>query len=158
MLRLDSDKPTPIWQSKKISEKDTDGLHSVMSTPFLEDGHIYSPCSYGQFRCLNADTGERLWETFEPTTGKSERWGNAFLVKNADRYFLFNEKGDLIIAKLTPQKYEEISRARILEPSNSDPGRPVVWSHPAFANKSVFARNDKEIVCLDLAAASAARK
>ncbi len=157
MLRIDSDKPSLVWQSKKISEKDTDGLHSVMCTPFLEDGYIYSSCSYGQFRCLKADTGDRLWETFEPTTGKSERWGNAFLVKNGNRYFLFNEKGDLIIAKLTPEKYEETSRAHLLDPSNSDPGRPVVWSHPAFANKSVYARNDKEIVCADLAASSAAK-
>jgi len=28
----------------------------------------------------------------------------------------------------------------------------VVWSHPAFANKSMFARNDEEIVCVSLAA------
>ena len=152
VLRLDSGKPTLVWQSQKISEKDTDGLHSVMSTPFLDNGYAYGSCSYGQFRCLKADTGERLWETFEPTTGKSERWGNAFIVKNADRYFLFNEKGDLIIAKLSPEKYEEISRAHLLEPSNSDPGRPVVWSHPAFANRCVYARNDKEIVCASLAA------
>ena len=81
-----------------MSEKDTDGLHSVMATPLIEDGHIYSPCSYGQFRRL--ETGERLWETFAPTSGKSQRWGNAFVVKQGDRAFLFNEQGDLIIAKL----------------------------------------------------------
>ena len=152
MLRVGADKPSLVWESKKISEKDTDGLHSVMATPWLENGYIYSPCSYGQFRCLKADTGERLWETFEPTTGKSERWGHAFIVKNGNRWFLFNEKGDLIIAKLTPEKYEELSRAHLLDPVNHDPGRPVVWSHPAFANKSVYARNDKEIVCVSLAA------
>ena len=151
MLRIDSDKPSLVWQSKKVSEMDTDGLHSVMSTPVLENGYIYGPCSYGQFRCLKADTGERLWETFEPTTGKSVRWGNAFIVKNGDRYFLFNEKGDLIIARLSPEKYEEISRAHLLDPTNTDPGRPVVWSHPAFANRCVYARNDKEIVCVSLA-------
>ena len=52
LLRVDSDQPTVVWQSKKVSEKDTDGLHSVMATPLIENGHIYSPCSYGQFRCL----------------------------------------------------------------------------------------------------------
>ena len=69
-----------------------------------------------------------------------------------DRFFIFNEKGDLIIARLTPKGYEEISRAHILEPTNVMPGRPVVWSHPAFANKCVYARNDKEIVCISLRA------
>jgi hypothetical protein len=28
----------------------------------------------------------------------------------------------------------------------------TIWSHPAFAMKSVFARNDKEIVRVDLSA------
>ena len=152
MLRVDSDQPTPVWQSKKVSETDTDGLHSVMATPLLEAGYLYSPCSYGQFRCLKVTTGERIWETFAPTTGKSTRWGNAFIVKNGDRCFLFSETGDLIIAKLTPEKYQEISRAHLLDPTNRDPGRLVVWSHPAFANQSVYARNDQEIVCASLAA------
>ena len=152
MLRADPDQPTPVWQSKKVSETDTDGLHSVMATPLLEAGYLYSPCSYGQFRCLKVTTGERIWETFAPTTGKSTRWGNAFIVKNGDRCFLFSETGDLIIAKLTPEKYQEISRAHLLDPTNRDPGRLVVWSHPAFANQSVYARNDQEIVCASLAA------
>src|SRR4029077_11723842 len=92
MMRLDATKPaaTKIWQSQKVSEKDTDALHTIMSTPFVEDGHIYGVCSYGQLRCLRAETGERVWETFAATTGdKPVRWGNAFLVKQADRYFLF---------------------------------------------------------------------
>jgi outer membrane protein assembly factor BamB len=157
MLRVYPEQPLLIWQSKKVSELDTDGLHSVMATPLLEDGYIYSPCSYGQFRCLKADTGERIWETFEPTTGRSTRWGNAFIVKHraSQNCFLFSETGDLIIAKLTPQKYQELSRAHLLDPTNRDPGRPVVWSHPAFANQSVYARNDQEIVCVSLAAVSA---
>jgi len=73
-------------------------------------------------------------------------------VKHGDRSFILSEKGDLIIAKLSPEKYEELSRAHLLDPVNRDPGRSVVWSHPAFANKSIYARNDKEIVCVSLAA------
>jgi outer membrane protein assembly factor BamB len=154
MMRLDPAKPeaTKVWQSKKPSEKDTDALHSTMSTPFLEDGYIYGVCSYGQLRCLKAETGDRVWETFAATTGdKPVRWANAFLVKNGDRFFLFNEGGDLIIAKLTPKGYEEISRAHLVDASNNDPRRPVVWSHPAFANRSVYVRNDRELVCASLA-------
>jgi len=151
LLRVDSDHPAVVWQSQKVSERDTDGLHSVMATPLIEDGYIYSPCSYGQFRCLKLETGERLWETFAPTSGKSERWGHAFVIKQGQRAFIFSEQGDLIIAKLTPAKYEEISRTHLLDPVNRDPGRPVVWSHPAFANKCVYARNDKELICVSLA-------
>ena len=68
------------------------------------------------------------------------------------RFFLFNEIGQLLIAKLTPQGYEEISKAKILDPTGTAFGRDVVWSHPAFANKSVYVRNDKEIACFSLAA------
>ena len=154
MLRLDELKPaaTPIWRTEKASEKDTTHLNAIMCTPFLQDGYIYGVCSYGQLRCLKAETGERIWETFLATTGGEEvRWANAFIVKNGDRFFLFNEKGDLIIAKLSPKGYEEISRAHLLEPTNTAAGRDVLWSHPAFANRHIYARNDKEIICVDLA-------
>jgi outer membrane protein assembly factor BamB len=154
MLKLGGEKPEVLWKSQKSSERDTDFLHSIMCTPFVEAGHIYGVCSYGQLRCLKADTGERLWETLAATTdGKEVRWANAFLVKNGNRFFLFNEKGDLIIAKLTPRGYEELSRAHLLDPTGTAAGRAVVWSHPAFANRCIYARNDKEIVCASLAVA-----
>ena len=76
--------------------------------------------------------------------------GTAFLVKNGDRFFLFNEKGELVIAKLTPQRYKELDRCKLLKPTNTAFGRDVVWSHPAFANKCIFARNDQEIICASL--------
>ncbi len=68
-----------------------------------------------------------------------------------DRYFLHNEQGELIIATLTPEGYTELSRAKLVEPTHKVGTRMTIWSHPAFAMKSVFARNDKEIVRVDLA-------
>lgn len=153
LLRLTAGDPEVLWQSKKASEKDTTELHSIIPTPFIEDGHIYGVCSYGQLRCLKLANGERVWETLAATTPEQPtRWANAFLIKHADRFFLFNERGELIIARLRPEGYEEISRVKLLEPTNRDPRRLVVWSHPAFANRSVYARNDQELVCVSLAA------
>jgi hypothetical protein len=156
MLRVTGGAPEVLWQTRKASEKDTEMLHSTMSTPAIVGGYVYGVCSYGQLRCLRADTGERVWSTLAATTGKETRWGNAFLVRQGetDRFFLFNEQGDLILARLTPAGYEEISRAHLLDPVNEDPGRPVVWSHPAFANRRVYVRNDREVVCASLAAPS----
>jgi len=154
-MRMSHDLPDakPIWRTEKASEKETTHLNAVMCTPYLENGYIYGVCSYGQLRCLKAETGERVWETFQATTsGEPVRWANAFIVKNGDRFFLFNEKGDLIIAHLSPKGYEEISRAHLLEPTNTAAGRDVLWSHPAFANRHMYARNDKELICVDLAA------
>ena len=152
MLDLASGQPVTLWQSKKVSEKDTSALHSIMSTPFWDGSHIYGVCSYGQLRCLTDDSGERVWETLQATTGKAEgRWANAFLVRQGDRYFISNEKGELILAELSPAGYTEISRARLQEPTLIAAGRPVVWSHPAFANRSIYLRNDKELAVFSLA-------
>lgn len=76
------------------------------------------------------------------------------MVRNGERTWMFNERGELIIARLTPQGYEEISRARLIEPTLDQLRQRggVCWAHPAFALKHVFARNDKEIVCASLAA------
>ncbi|MCE9531276.1 MAG: PQQ-like beta-propeller repeat protein [Planctomycetes bacterium] len=156
-LKVEADKATIIWKSKKPVEKpeQTEELHSLMVTPFLKDGHIYGVCSYGELRCLKLETGERLWMTHEPVAGVSARWANAFIIPHEDRYFLFNEKGELLICKLSPEKFEEVSRMKILEPTNTMTRRAkgvgVVWMHPAFANKNCYARNDKEIVCVSLA-------
>jgi outer membrane protein assembly factor BamB len=150
--------PELVWKGKGRGEKpdQTDKLHSVMATPVIRDGSIYGVCSYGELRCLRLADGKRVWQTLEATCGGSEpqRWANAFLVEQGDRYFLFNERGDLIICRLSPKGYEEIDRAHILEPTGKAvmgaSKRNVVWSHPAFANRSMYARNDKEIVCVSL--------
>jgi outer membrane protein assembly factor BamB len=152
MLDLSSREPQELWRSPKPSEKDTYALHSIMPTPHIVEDYIYGVCSYGQLRCIEKTDGKRIWETFQATTGKPQRWGNAFLVRQAERFWLFNEQGDLIVARLTPESYEEIDRIHLLDATNEDPRRPVVWSHPAFANRCVYARNDREIVCVSLAA------
>lgn len=152
LLRVGNDaRPEVVWQSKKVSEKDTDGLHSIMSTPIIDGDYLYGVCSYGQLRGLKIGTGERIWETLAATTPKGEpiRWANAFLVKQGDRYILSNELGDLILAQLTPEGYRELDRARLLEPTDRAAGRDVLWSHPAFAEQAVFLRNDRELVCAD---------
>ena len=74
------------------------------------------------------------------------------MVKNGERFFFASENGDLVIAALSKTGYTEISRWKMLKPTGDCLGRPVVWSHPAFADKCVFARNDKELVCASLAA------
>ena len=150
LLKLDSAKP-----AAKIEWKGTPktAVYCANSTPIVDDGTMYGvDCKGGQLRAVEFETGKRLWETLKPTTGDGRAaHGTAFLVKNGSRYFLFSETGDLILADLTPEKYTEISRFHVLEPTGECFGRPVVWSHPAFADKCVFARNDKEIVCVSLA-------
>ena len=153
LLKLDAAKPgvTQVWKRHGENERITDALHCLISTPVIEGDYIYGVCAYGELRCLDLKTGDRVWSTFAPTSGESARWGTAFLVKQDDRYFLFSEKGDLIIANLSPKGYQELSRAHLLEPTGPSQRREVVWTHPAFANRNVYVRNDREIVSASLA-------
>lgn len=152
MLQLDPGQAAAsiLWKGKSNSEIETDGLHAIMCTPVLEDGYLFGVCSYGQLRCLEASTGRRIWET-RAATGEG-RWWNAFLIPHEDRYFICNEQGELIIARLDSKGYHEDSRAFLIAPTNRAQRRQVVWTHPAFANRSIYARNDEEIVCVDLSA------
>ena len=85
--------------------------------------------------------------------GEKALFGTAFLTQQGDRFVIFNDQGYLILADLSPKGYREIDRAKVLEPTYSARGRTVVWSAPAYADRCAFARNDKEIVCVSLAAA-----
>jgi outer membrane protein assembly factor BamB len=154
MLKLDRDRPgaSVLWKGKSNNPARPDGLHMVIGSPVLKDGHIYGVCAAGQLRCLKADSGAQVWETFAATGGQKGDCATAFIVPQGDRFILFNDQGDLILARLSPQGYREIDRAHLLEPVQSARGREVVWSHPAFARRCVFARNDKEMVCVSLAA------
>lgn len=150
LLKLGEDTPSAevVWQAKKGR-----GIGPVNSPPFLEDRFMYGVDRYGDLRCVHLLDGEHIWSTYEPTTtGERTNSATSFLIKHRDRFFLTNELGDLIIARLSPHGYEEISRWHMLEPTSIAFGRNVVWSHPAFANRCVYARNDKELVCVSLAA------
>lgn len=165
VLKFDptGEKVTPVWEESMVKGKEMTpkprGLYPVNMTPFVEKGVVYGVDQPGMLRAVELDTGKRLWFTFRPVLGKEAEEdfkgagsGTAFAVKNGDRFFLFAETGDLIVARLTPEKYEELGRAHVLEPTGAAFGRKVLWSHPAFADRCAFVRNDKEIVCVNLAA------
>ena len=155
LLKLKGSKPAveEIWRGTPKT-----AVYCANSTPFLADGMIYGcDINTGAMMGVRLSDGERLWETLVPTVGgkRRARYGTAFLVRHQDRFFLFNEKGDLILVELTPAGYQEICRTHLLEPTNQVFRRSLVWSHPAFAQRCLFARNDKELICVSLAKSEA---
>lgn len=153
LLKLDQSQPkaSVVWKRGGQNEKLTDALHCLISTPVIDGNYIYGVCSHGETRCLDIKNGDRLWSTFEPTSKQLARWGTAFIVRHEGRYVLFSEQGDLIFARFTPEGYTEQGRAHLLEPTGPAQRRKVVWTHPAFANRNVYARNDEELVSVSLA-------
>jgi len=155
LLRLSADSLTAneLWHWGRQNSEDKTALHCLISTPYVDGDFIYGADSRGVLRCLRLDTGKQVWE--DRTAVAEDRFATIHLIRNGDRTWLFNEKGELIIAKLTPQRFNEISRAKLLDTTQEQLPRRrggVTWSHPAFAYRHVFARNDKELVCADLSA------
>ena len=154
MLKLRQDKleVEKIWRRQGSSEIKTDALHAMISTPYMEGDYIYGVDSYGQLRCLDARTGDRVWEDL--TAVPKARWATIHMVRNAGKVWMFNERGELVIGTLSPKGFHEISRAKLIDPTTEQLGQRggVCWSHPAYAYKHVFARSDKELVCASLAA------
>ena len=156
MLVLNPDRPAArvLWQGEARVEwpDQTDTLHALMSTPIVSGDYLYGVGSYGELRGIDATSGERLWKSEQMTVQK--RFGTAYIVRNGDRWFVTNDEGFLIIARFTPEGYEEIDRTLLLRPTTRTRGgasgrwddRAVLWAHPAFANRHVVARNDAEVV------------
>src|SRR5437588_643780 len=99
-----------LWRGKSNNVLRPDGLHALMPSPVLQDGHIYGVCAMGELRCLDAKTGKQLWQTFDYTGGKKADCGTAFLVPQGKRFVIFNEHGELILAELTPKGHKLIDK------------------------------------------------
>jgi outer membrane protein assembly factor BamB len=147
LLKLNKEKPTveEVWRDKART-----AISPVNVQPIAIGNVIYGMDQGGALMAIEIPSGERLWETTDAVGGRLAGSETAFIVKEADRFWLFNEKGELVIAKLSPKGYEELDRVKVIEPSNLAFGREVVWSMPAFANKRAYIRNDNEIICVDL--------
>jgi outer membrane protein assembly factor BamB len=146
LLKLDASKPavTEVWTGH--------GPHPDHNPPLIAAGHIFGIDEQGQMRCFQLISGERLWESLATAPkGRPKNSATGFVVRNQDVYYAMIETGELVIAKMGPAGFEELDRAKLLEPTSRTGNRSVVWSHPAFCNRCVFARNDKEIVCVSLA-------
>ena len=152
LLRLSQEEPTAekLWHRRKKDNAGGAGMHCLISTPLVQGQYVYGADNRGVLRCLELKTGEQVWE--DRTAVPEDNFATIHLVRNGNRIWMFNERGELIISSLTPEGFQEISRAKLIEPTLEQLRRRdgVTWSHPAFAYRHIFARNDKELVAADL--------
>ena len=148
-VKLDTHSPKAEidWEGKP-----NNSLGPKNSSPVIVDGLMYGFDRDGDLRCVDLSTGQRLWTTTDPVGGRSQNSSTAFLIKTNDNFIIFNEMGELITSKLNREGYSQISKAKVLEPTTPHANRKVIWSHPAFANRCAYVRNDEELICVSLAA------
>jgi WD40 repeat protein len=151
ILKLDPQKPgaTLLRQTRTRSSRTPTYTPPV----FQDERHYY--CAYeDDLCCYELATGKEVWKA----QGVSAGHGFAMfqLTPNGRSVFIFNDEGKLILARLTPEGYKEVGRAFLVEATKGTwvpiGNQPRTWAHPAYANRHVFARNDKEVVCVSLAA------
>ncbi len=126
LIRVAGDKAQTVWENKN--------MRSQMSGPVLIDGYLYG-FDDNALACVDWKTGEQKWS--EKSTGKGS------LSAAGDKLIVISEKGELIIAKATPEKYEKISSAKVLS------GR--CWTMPVLANGRIYVCNSRgDMVCVDV--------
>lgn len=109
------------------------------STPVVKDGYIYGIFSHKQYgsaplKCVELATGQVKWS--QPGFGQ----GNVILV--GFQILALTDDGHLVVAKASPDSYQEVSRAKVLN------GK--CWTTPALSEKHLYVRSTKEAACLDL--------
>lgn len=154
LLRLKSDPPgaEELLRSSTADPRHEKALNSLMTTPVIREGLVYGLTGDGMMRCNRLETGELVWESDTAIGDKAQEFGTLFIVQQGDRYFSLDDHGRLSIITLSAEGMKVLSSCQLIKATQNARGRTVVWSHPAFAGRTIVARNDEEIVCFDLAA------
>ena len=135
-----------VWQDRKQ-------LRGLMAQPLYRDGHVYTIDKGYGLTCFELKTGKKLWDDENRLTPRGRNpHASIVWLGDTDRVLALNSVGELVLARLTPEGYDEQSRTKVLG------GR--VWGHPAFAGRLMFAKTDgaeawrkagpHELVCVEL--------
>ncbi len=109
----------------------------------------------GSFRCSSFATGNEQWangspkarRSTEPTSSEvplDERIvGHATILVADGKLILFNDIGELILARVNPERYEELARVSVLSGE-------LNWTAPALHHGRLYIRNHSRAVCVYL--------
>ena len=123
-----------VWRNK-----DFDSLHDNV---ILLDGFLYG-VSYeyrgGVFMCLDWKTGKTQYEGRNIGKGSSLTWAEGLL-------YLFTDKGDVLLIRPNPERYEVVSQFELPEG-----GEGPYWAHPVVCGKRLYLRHGTFLYCYDIA-------
>lgn len=102
-----------------------------MSTPIVIDGHAYVHLRNQKFACVDLATGEEKWLT-------DSRFGQYWsLVAQKDRLLALDQKGELLLIRANPEKFELLDRRKIADQET--------WGHLAVCGDELFIRELKAV-------------
>jgi formylglycine-generating enzyme required for sulfatase activity len=124
-----------IWEDRR-------NLRGLMAQALYRDGYGYLLDKRHGLTCFEFATGHKRWDDENRMTPKGRNpQATMVWIGQEERAIVLNSDGELILARLNPEGYSEQSRTPILGET---------WAHPAYAGSRVYARSDREIVCVSL--------
>jgi len=116
----------PAWEFK---------AQGYMTSPIIHEGHAYLQLRSQRALCIELATGAEKWTT-------SESFGKYWsMVSQGDRVLALDERGELILFKATPEKFDVLSRRKVAE---SD-----AWAHLAVDGSELYIRELKALSVWD---------
>ena len=122
-----------VWTSQGNSST----LRSEWQTSVLIDGYLYGFDNVGSagpvshLTCVEMKTGKQVWQ--------ATRFGKGNLIAADGKLFISTVKGELVLAKASPTKYEELGRTKLVG---------FTRQAPVISNGRLFLRDNKDIVCV----------
>lgn len=123
-----AESPATILKTSKV-------LRSHFGSPILLGEHVYG-YDENELKCVKLETLEQTWG--------EKKFGKGSLVVAEDLAYVFGEKGNLALAKLSPEKIEIVSEFQTPLKGTR------CWTMPVVANGRLYLRNEKDLVCLDV--------
>lgn len=128
-------------------------LRGLMAQPLYRDGYVYMIDKNYGLTCFELASGKKIWDDDNQLTPRGRNPHASIVWLNNDgRALALNAVGELVLLRLHPKGYEELSRTKVL------PGR--VWGHPAFSGRYMYAKTDGaeawrnagqcQLVCIEL--------
>jgi outer membrane protein assembly factor BamB len=111
-----------------------EGIPDICS-PVSNGNEVFILTTQGTLTCFNLTDGKKLWD--KELDGEF----NASPSLVADNLFLLSIKGDMIVAKASPE-FREIRRSKIDD---------KVYASPAFSDGKIFIRSQENLYCIGAA-------
>lgn len=118
-------KVVEIWKNKDMKNH--------FATSVLHGDYLFG-FDNAILKCIDANTGSEKWKT--------RGYGKGTLMLADNHLIILGDRGKLGLAEATPSAYNEIASAEGLS--------GLCWTVPTLANGRLYARNEKEMVCLDM--------
>jgi len=131
LLRVAGTKPEVVWSGDDI-------LSSHYSSIVQHRGFLYGfdgrQEQRARLRCVELQTGKVRWS--------EERFGAGALLVVGEKLLILTERGELLVAPASPEKFSPSARVQIL---GSD-----IRAHPALAHGRFYARDKGLLIGVDL--------